>query len=140
MKRILWAVLAGALATAGCADPVAPTTPTSAAATILETFSDTLLVAGVNTHSFTVDKIGGVQVTLLSLEPGASVGLGVGTPSQGSCSVIDHVQAVAGKNVLLKGTATVPGLYCVTIFDLTDSNGVGSLVGPVAYTINVLHS
>ena len=72
--------------------------------------------------------------------PGLAVRLGVGTPSQVSCSLIDPFQAVAGKNVLLKGTATVPGLYCVTIFDLTDSSGVGSLVAPVAYTINVLHS
>ena len=127
-------MLGAALATAGCADPAAPTTPTPAAPTILETFSDTLLVLGSNTHQFNVDKVGGVRVTLSAVEPGALVGIGVGTPSLGSCSVLDHVEAVAGKTVLLSGTATVPGAYCVTIFDL------GKLVAPAVYTINVLHS
>jgi hypothetical protein len=134
MKRILWAVLGMALVTAGCADPVAPATPVPTVPTVTDTFSDTLLVAGVNTHQFTVTTVGGVKITLSSLAPGASVGLGVGTPSIGSCSVIDHVTAVAGQSVLLSGTATVPGSYCVTIFDL------GNLVEPAVYTINVLHS
>ena len=134
MKRILWAVLGAAFVAVGCADPVAPTTPTPAAPTIRETFSDTLLVLGSNTHQFSVDAIGGLKVTLTAVEPGAAVGLGVGTPSLGSCSVLDHVDAVAGQAVLLSGTATVPGTYCVVIQD------IGNLVEPVAYTINVLHS
>jgi hypothetical protein len=134
MKRILWAVLGAALFTAGCADPVAPTTPTPAVPTVTDIFSDTLLVLGANTHQFTVAAVGGVKVSLASLQPGALVGLGVGTPSTGSCSVIDHIQAVAGAAVQLSGTATVPGSYCVVIYDL------GNLVEPTAYTINVLHS
>lgn len=135
MKRILWLVLGVALAAAGCADPVAPTAPTPAAPTIPEIFTDTLLVAGVNTHNFSVNAIGGVRVTLSSVQPRAAVGIGIGTPSLGSCSVIDRVNAAtAGTTVLLSGTATVPGLYCVTIYDL------GNLVEPAVYTINVLHS
>jgi hypothetical protein len=134
MKRILWAVLGAALVTAGCADPVAPVTPVPAVPTVTDTFSDTLLVAGANTHQFTVAAIGGVKVTLSSLVPGASVALGVGTPSLGTCSVIDHVTTVAGESVLLSGTATVPGSYCVIIQD------IGNLVEPAVYTINVLHS
>ncbi len=140
MKRILCAVLGAALVTAGCADPAAPTTPTAALPTIVEVFSDTLLVGGANTHNFSVNAIGGVRVTLNSVEPGATVGLGIGTPSLGSCSVIDHVNAVAGKGVQLSGTATVPGLYCVTIFDIVGANGLGTLAAPAVYTINVLHS
>jgi hypothetical protein len=134
MKRILWVVLGVAIAAAGCSDPVAPTTPTPAVPTIDETFSDTLLVLGANTHNFTVSGIGGVKVTLSSVQPGAAVGLGIGTPSLGTCSVIDRVVAVAGPSVVMSGTATLPGLYCVTIFDL------GNLVEPAAYTIDVLHS
>ena len=34
----------------------------------------------------------------------------------------------------LSGTATVPGTYCVEIFDL------GNMVEPAVYTVNVLHS
>jgi hypothetical protein len=134
MKRIRWAVLGAALFTAGCADPVAPTTPTPAVPTVTDTFSDTLLVLGSNTHQFTVAAVGGVKVSLTSVNPGALVGLGVGTPSIGSCSVIDHIEAVAGQAVQLSGTATVPGSYCVVIYDL------GNLVEPAVYTINVLHS
>ena len=121
--------------------PGAPTAPARVAATILETFSDTLLVQGANTHQFNVDKIGGVQVTLSAVNPSAKVGLGIGTPSQGSCSVIDrNDHAVAGQNVRLSGTATVPGAYCVIIYDVVGLDGVGTLVEPAVYTINVLHS
>ena len=134
MKRIFWVVLAAALATAGCSDPVPPTSPTPVTPTIKETFSDTLLVAGSNTHTFSVDAVGGLKVTLISVEPGAIVGIGVGTPSLGSCSVLDHVEAVAGNAVLLSGTATTTGLFCVMIYDL------GNLVEPAMYTIDVLHS
>jgi hypothetical protein len=140
MKRILWAVLGVALATAGCADPVAPATPVPAVPTVTDTFSDTLLLLGANTHQFTVTTVGGIKVSLTSVVPGAAVGLGIGTPSGISCAVIDHVEAVAGATVLLSGTATVPGSYCVIIYDLVGGTGVGSLVEPVAYTINVLHS
>lgn len=134
MKRIFWALLGAALFTAGCADPVAPTTPTPAVPTVTDTFSDTLLVLGSNTHQFTVATVGGVKVSLTSVDPGAVVGLGVGTPSLGSCSVTDHVEAVAGKDVKLSGTATVPGSYCVVIYD------IGNLVEPAVYSIAVLHS
>jgi hypothetical protein len=134
MKRILWVVFAAALVMAGCGDPVPPTTPTPAVPTITETFSDTLLVLGSNTHNFSVDGIGGLKVRLTSLEPSAVVLVGVGYPSLGSCSVVDHALATASQDVLLSGTAVIRGLFCVSITD------VGNLVEPVAYTINVLHS
>jgi hypothetical protein len=134
MKRIVLAVLGAALVTAGCSDPLPPVTPTPAVPTLTDTFSDTLLQRGANTHQFIVTAIGGVKVTLTSVEPGAVVGLGIGTPSFGSCSVADKVETVAGAAVQLSGTATIPGLFCVTIFD------IGNLVEPAAYTINVLHS
>jgi hypothetical protein len=98
-------------------------------------FSDTLLVLGANTHQFTVVNIGAVKISLTSVQPAAAVGLGIGTPNAtGTCTVIQQVQTVAGPSVQLSGTATVPGAYCVTIFDL------GNLVEPAVYTINVLHS
>jgi hypothetical protein len=134
MKRILWAVLGAALFTAGCSDPVAPSTPIPVVPTVTDTFSDTLLVLGSNTHQFTVAAIGGVKVSLTSLVPGAVVLLGVGTSGVGTCSVLDHVATVAGPSVQLSGTATVPGSYCIIIQD------PGNLVEPAAYTINVLHS
>ncbi|HMB82118.1 MAG TPA: hypothetical protein VKI43_18710 [Vicinamibacterales bacterium] len=134
MKRIFWVVLGAALLTAGCADPVAPSTPVPAAPTTTDTFSDTLLVLGSNTHQFTVTVVGGVKISLASVQPGAAVGLGIGTPSSGNCSVISSIETVAGPSVQLSGTATVPGAYCVLIYDL------GNLVEPAVYTINVFHS
>ena len=140
MKRILWLVLGAALVATACADPAAPTTPTPAAPTITDTFSDTLLVAGANTHSFTVNALGGVRVTLTSVEPAVQVGLGIGTPSLGSCSLIQRVDATQGNVAQLSGTATVPGLYCILIFDIVGTDGLGTLTAPAVYTINVLHS
>jgi hypothetical protein len=134
MKRILWVVLGTTMFAAGCSDPVPPTTPTPAEPTITETFSDTLLVGGANTHQFLVTTIGGVKVTLTSVVPGAAVGLGVGFPSLGSCTLLDRIETVAGNSIQLSGTANAPGNLCVEIFD------VGNLVEPAAYTINVLHS
>ena len=90
---------------------------------------------GANTHNFSVERDRRREGDAdAASSPSAAVGLGVGTPSLGTCSVIDRVVAVAGPAVLMSGTATVPGLYCVTIFDL------GNLVEPAAYTIDVLHS
>ena len=134
MKRILWGVLGAALLAAACADPVAPTTPTPAVPTLTDTFSDTLLVGGSNLHPFTVTTIGGVKVSLTSVEPGAAVVLGLGTSGATGCSLIDHVEAVAGPSVVMSGTVTVPGTYCVEVVD------IGNLVEPAVYTINVLHS
>lgn len=131
---MLLAVLGVAVVTAGCADPVAPVSPTPAVPTVTETFSDTLLQLGANTHQFTVTVVGGVKVTLNSVEPGAAVGLGIGTPSFGSCTIVDKVETVASAGVQLSGTATVPGSFCVSVYDL------GNLVEPAAYTITVLHS
>jgi hypothetical protein len=134
MKRTFWAVLGAVVFATGCSDPIAPATPTPAVPTITDTFSDTLLVGGANTHQFLVTAIGGVTVTLTSVQPGAAVGLGIGFPNLGSCTVLDRVQTVAGATAQLTGTANAPGNLCVEIFD------VGNLVEPAVYSINVLHS
>src|SRR4051812_10055053 len=124
MKRISWAIFAAALAAAGCSDPVAPTTPTPVVPTITEVFSDTLLVGGANTHQFLVTAIGGIKVTLTDVTPGAAVGLGVGFPSLGGCTLLDRVVTAASATVQFSGTATFPGNLCVEIYD------VGNLVEP----------
>jgi hypothetical protein len=135
MKRILVAMLGASLLAAGCADPVAPPTPVPVPATIAEPpFTGTLLVGGANTHQFTVNQIGALKVTLNSVDPSAAVGLGVGTPSQGSCLLATNLTTVADPGVQMSGTATVPGTFCIEVYD------VGNLVEPVTYTVTVLHS
>jgi hypothetical protein len=134
MKRILVAMLGASLLAAGCADPVAPPTPVPVPATLPEFFTGTLLVNGANTHQFTVNQIGSLKVTLNSVAPSAALGIGVGTPSQGSCLVVNNLTTVADPGVQMSGTATIIGTFCVEVFD------VGNLVEPVTYTVTVLHS
>ena len=141
MKLTLSAVLGVALLTAACADPVVPATPTPVLGTISETFSDTLLVLGTNTHTFTVQQIGSLKVSITSATPTVAIGLGVGTPSIGSCAVVEKVTVVPSAQastvtpaVNLSGTASLAGPFCVLVYD------VGNLTESIAYTVNVLHS
>ncbi|HJZ72830.1 MAG TPA: hypothetical protein VKE51_13890 [Vicinamibacterales bacterium] len=134
MKWIVPVALGVALIASGCHDPVPPATPTPAPATIPETFTGTLLPLGTSTNTFLVQRAGGIQVSLTSISPAASVGIGVGTPSGASCLTLDHMTVVAGPNAQMIGTATVPGNFCVLVFD------VGNLVESVNYTVVVLHS
>jgi len=141
MKRTLLAVLGVALLAAGCADPIVPAAPTPVLPTIPESFSDTLLVRGTNTHTFTVQQIGGLKISISSAEPTVAIGLGVGTPSIGSCAVIEKDTVVPNAQgptvapaVHLSGNASVAGPFCVLVYD------VGNLTEPITYTVNVLHS
>jgi hypothetical protein len=134
MKRILAIVLVTSLAAAGCSDPVAPATPTPATPTVTDTFTGTLLILGSNTHQFTIQQIGGIMVTLNGVTPGASLGIGVGTPSGSNCLLVQHLTAVGSPSTQISGTATITGTFCISVFD------VGNLVEPVTYTVTVLHS
>lgn len=134
MKRFIAVVLGLSLYAVGCSDPEAPATPTPARPTITDTFTGRLVVLGTNTHQFTVQQVGGVQVSITGITPGAAVGIGVGTPSGANCLLIDKLTAVPSPNVQLSGTATLVGTFCVSVFD------VGNLVEAVDYTVTVLHS
>jgi hypothetical protein len=138
MSRFFAVAIVAALLASACSDPQAPATPTPATPTVTETFTGTLIpLAGPNTHPFTVSQIGGIEVRLLNVTPGASVGLGIGTPSGASCLLLDNLGGapiVASPDAQLRGTATVTGSFCVSVFDL------GNLVEAVNYTITVLHS
>src|SRR2546422_6418169 len=81
MNRTVLAVLGVALLAAGCADPIVPAAPTPVLPTIAESFSDTLLVRGTNTHTFTVQQIGGVRGSINTHHPTLAPLLPVGAPS-----------------------------------------------------------
>jgi len=132
--RAVVAVALSLALTSGCADPVAPTPPVPAVPTILETFTATLNPTGLNQHRFTINQVGGLQVTLTDVQPGAALGIGIGLSVSVSCSVISSATTVPGSVAQVAGTATLTGTYCVSVFD------VGNLVEPVTYTITVLHS
>ncbi|HKB11277.1 MAG TPA: hypothetical protein VKD69_11495 [Vicinamibacterales bacterium] len=134
MKWWVGFTLAVALAAPACSDPVAPATPTPATPTIPETFTGTVLPLGNSMNTFTVQQVGGIQVSLTNVSPPASVGIGVGTPSGANCLLLDNLTVVAGPNAQMSGTATVTGNFCVSVFD------PGNLVESVNYTVVVLHS
>jgi hypothetical protein len=134
MTRALAIVLGVALSAAGCSDPIPPTTPTPAPASVSENFTGTLLPLGSNTHQFTVSQVGGIKLTLDSVVPAAAVGVGVGTPSGANCVLIQNLTVVAGPAMQISGTATITGTFCISVFD------VGNLVESVDYSVTVLHS
>jgi hypothetical protein len=134
MKWILPVVIGLSLLTAGCSDPVAPATPTPVAPTITESFDGTLLVLGSNTHTFNVQQVGGLKVSITNVTPSAAVHIGVGTSSTSGCLVISDLTAVASPTAQISGTATVAGTFCVSVTD------AGNLVEPVTYTVTVIHS
>lgn len=127
-------VLVVTLVTAACSDPIAPPTPPPAVPTIPETFTGTVLPFGNSMNTFVVQRIGGIQVSLTNVSPSASVGIGVGTPSGATCLLLDNLTVVSGPNPQVSGTATIPGTFCVSVFD------AGNLVEAVNYTVFVLHS
>jgi hypothetical protein len=128
-----------ALVAAACSDPVAPAAPTPAPAAITETFTQSLAIQGLNTLFFNVQQLGGLTVTLTSVDPAAptgGIGLGLGTANAGACSVLTRVSAAQPAAApQLSGTATLPNsTYCVTVYD------TGTLTEPVTFTVVVRHS
>ena len=134
MTKTLAVALSLALMTAACADPTAPAAPTPAAPTISETFTGIVTVFGSDTQQFTVKEVGGVKVTLVSVDSPAALKVGIGTFSFGQCLVLGDATAVGGTATIISGTATQPGTFCVSLSD------PGNLVETVSYTITVLHS
>lgn len=102
-----------------------------------ETFSGTVDVGGIDSHTFTVAQSGGqLNVTLTAASPPPTIfmGIGVGTPSGASCSLLTNGQtlAQAGTVAQLSGTVSA-GTYCVVVAD------VGNQTSQVAYSLTVTH-
>jgi len=66
------------------------------------------------------------------LEPTSTIG--IGSISGPTCLVLSSVVAAPGATPQLSGTATVAGNFCVAVSD------AGTLVQPVNYTIDLIHS
>jgi hypothetical protein len=112
-----------------------PTTPT----TFTDTFTGTLSKNGAFTHSFTTATLGGVTVTILSLQPTSTqiVGLSLGVFTGSACSTSPATggsssdTATTGSSISLNATAA--GNLCVRLYD------VGFVNEPVLYTLQVTH-
>jgi hypothetical protein len=106
-----------------------------------ETFTGTLAAGDKNSHTFTVQRAGQVDVDLTSVGPPATkyVGLAIGLPNGSGCTIDISAGAVfntvqAGPTPQLSGNWT-PGTLCVAIYDTT----YDPIVGSVNYTITVTH-
>jgi len=136
MKRILVGVFAAGLLASACNDPVPPATPSPVPPTVTDTFTGSLTALATNSHPFVVGNIGGVKVTLTSVDPLTKLAIGIGTPSTttGTCAVVYRVTTDPGTVPQLSGTATFKGNFCVAVSD------VGNVTDTAQYTITVLHS
>jgi hypothetical protein len=136
MKRILAGAFAAALLAGACSDPVPNPTPTPVQPTLTETFQGTLSPLATNSHPFVVHQVGGIVVTLTSVNPDAKLSIAVGTPSTttGICVAINAVSTEPGPSPQLTGTITKLGPFCLAVSD------TGIITESTSYTVTVLHS
>jgi len=135
LPSVLIAVLV--LITSACSNPLSslfgnPNTPSD---TSTDTFNGNLAPNSALVFTFSVATAGNVAVTLKAVSPAATgpLGLGVGQPSDGNCTVaISTSAATAGGNPQLSADAK-PGNYCVRVSD------AGSLTTASTVTVTVTH-
>jgi hypothetical protein len=136
MNRSLLIVLALATTMAACGSSESTSTTAPAAPTVTDPFSGTVPAGGFDFHNFTVGQTGTVSITLVSATPPPTIqmGLGVGTPGTGTCSVnpADATEAAAGPTAQLSFTLAA-GNYCVEVYD------VGNQIPSVTYSVTVSH-
>jgi hypothetical protein len=138
-RRLVATAVASALAAAaGCGSTTTPTTPSvTQPATTTDDFTGSIGQTGTEDHVFTVAANGTVTITLTSVQPLATMSLGVAAMTSDGTNCLTQIStttdARAG-SVALKGTATT-GNYCVRIYD----SGNVPTGTTVAYTVEVLH-
>jgi hypothetical protein len=136
MNRSLLIVLALATTMAACSGSNSTSTTAPAPATMTDPLSGTVAVGGFDFHNFTVAQSGTVSITLVTATPPPTIfmGLGVGTPGTGTCSVnsADTTVTPPGLTAQLSFTLAA-GNYCVEVYD------VGNQASPVTYSVTVSH-
>ena len=136
MKRLCAIAVTVALMAVACGDKDTGTTTAPTVTQKTDNFSGTVQVNGSAIHNFTVENSGQVSVTLTAASPPSDVvlGVGVGTPGDNACGILQgaSVNARAGSTAQLTGVVS-PGTYCVKLSD------VGGQTAAVSYTVTVMH-
>jgi hypothetical protein len=107
--------------------------------TFTDTYTGTLSTNGAFTHIFTIQTLGAVTVSILSLTPNSSqiVGMSLGVWNGTSCSTSPQTggtatdAATTGSSITLNATAA--GNLCARVYD------VGFVTQPVIYTMQITH-
>src|SRR6266498_1721061 len=130
LKFLVLPLLAALCATA-CADDT--TTPTSAAPTTTQNFSDTIGVNQAKQFPFASTARGTVTATLTSLAPdGTVIGISIGVSNGNFCQLVfDKTDAAQG--AIVSGTVTAVGNLCLRVYDS------GQLTGPATFSVDVSH-
>src|SRR5262249_31052675 len=135
LRRSVLLLVGLALTTACGSTDSSSVAPSTSLAT--ETFSGTVDVGGSDFHTFSVLQSGGqVNVTLTAATPPATIfmGLGIGTPSGGTCTLLTNAQTLAQAGTIAQLSGTVnSGSYCVLVFD------VGNQTSQVTYAVTMTH-
>lgn len=141
-RAIVGAILALAVATAGCKSSGNTTEPTATAAepTITESFRSVLPVGGSRYYSFAFARTGRVDATLTEIggdgvPPTVIVYLGIGTPGGTTCNATTSPVQVSGDGQITTQVSQSldAGTYCVLITD------TGNLFSPATFAVSILH-
>jgi hypothetical protein len=133
LRLLLVPIAAAAFGCSGDINKI-PTTPDPVIVT--DTFTGTLTKNGAATHNVFTSATGTVTATITSLGENVpeKVGFSLGTlGSVGTCTVVLHNDNSVVNTSLTGTVSTLAGSLCARIYD------VGTLTGPVDYTITVTH-
>ena len=142
LARSLALVFAVGLTTSACSDNTLSqlaAASTTATQTFTDTFTGTLSQNGAFQHIFTIQTLGAVTVTIVSLSPSSTqiVGLSLGVWTGTQCSTSPQTggaandTATTGTAITLNATAA--GNLCARLYD------VGFVTQPVLYTMQITH-
>ncbi len=103
-----------------------------------DTFTSNIAVGGTTTRTFTASRSGTVTVTLQSVSPNSTLGVGLGIPSLAGtgCSLTRFVRTAGSGTPQITAPVDL-GSYCVRVSD------VGSLIlppsGTATFTLVIVH-
>jgi hypothetical protein len=140
MTRALGLLLTAVFVASACSggsgtSPSLPETTTTPAVT--ENFGGTVHVGGSDSHSFNA-AAGAIAITMTAAGPPPTIfmGLGVGTPSDPTCTIFSGgaVNTQAGTTAQLSGSVASAGPLCVVVYD------IGNQAADITYAVTVIHN
>jgi hypothetical protein len=134
LRLPLGAALLATTLTACESSPTPPSDPTPTPAPTTETFSGSVSPNGAVTFPFTVASAGTVTASLTTVQPDATVALGLslGTWNGTLCQIVlANDNALVG--TVVTGAVSSLDSLCVRVYD------TGKVTGTMTYTVTVVH-